>query len=148
MTTHYPDTVTLTVPTPIYTELNFSQAGAVQNTWYPALEGSNIEVLCFAAGVTVADETIEIQVTIDGTVISTAAGQDCLFASNLHTSLPAVLTCTTGAAVFTQGAPAATITSLDSGLPWLKGAAVKIEVRKTTAAGASAVTGIGVYHEY
>lgn len=142
MTTHYPLT------TPKYKELNFSQAGAVQNTWYTALEGRDIDVDAFAVGVTVADETLEIQVTIDGTTISCAAGVDCTFAADPYSNLPAIVVCTTGQAVITMGAKNAAVTSLDSGLPWLKGKNVKIEVRKTTAAGASAVTGKGIYHQY
>ena len=147
MTTHYPTTIWADDADTTYIELNFSQAGAAQNTWYTALEGANIAVNSFAVGCTVADETLEVQVTIDGVVISSAGAVACTFGVNPYSNLPAIVVCTTGAAVFTQGAAAAAVTSLDSGLPWLKGKAVKIEVRKTTAGGASAVTGKGVYHQ-
>ena len=104
-----------------YKELNFSQAGAAQNTWYTALEGANIAVNSFAVGCTVADETLEVQITIDSVVISSAAAVACTFAANPYSNLPAIVVGTTGAAVFTQGVAAAAVTSLDSGLPWLKG---------------------------
>jgi len=146
MTTHYPQLITTIIPT--YTEINYSQAGAAQNTWYTALEVSNVSVGAFAVGCTVADETLEARVTVDSVLISSAAGVACTFAANPYSNLPAIVVCTTGQAVFTQGAANAAVTSLDSELPWIKGKTVKIEVRKTTAGGASAVTGKGYYHQF
>lgn len=141
MAKHYP-----TVPK--YKEINFSQAGAVQNTWYTALEGSNIEVLAFAVGCTVANETCEVRFTVDGTSIASAAGVALTAAGNCYSNMPATAVYTTGTAVITQGAANAAVTSLDSGIPWLRGVNVKVEVRKSTAGGASAVVGKGAYHQY
>ena len=137
--------MTRSYPNDQYVELNFSQAGAVQNIWYTALEGANIEVVHFSVGVTVADETLEMKVTLDGTEILTAAGVACTFAADPYSALPVTVVCTTGQAVFTQGAKNAAVTTTDTGLKWCRGANVKIEVRKTTAGGASAVTGKGIY---
>lgn len=133
---------------PKYKEINFSQAGAVQNTWYTALEATNVAVLAFAVGCTVANETCEVRCTIDGTSLAAAAGVALTAAGNCYSNLPATIVYTTGTGVFTQGAANAAVTSLDSGIPWLKGAKVKIEVRKSTAGGASAVVGKGAYHKY
>jgi hypothetical protein len=142
MAKHYPATV------PAYKNLSFSQAGAVQNTWYTALEGTNIEVLAFAVGCTVANETCEVRATVDGVSLASAAGVALTAAGNCYSNLPATVVYTTGAGVFTQGAANAAVTSLDSGIPWLKGASVKVEVRKSTAGGASAVVAKGAYHQY
>ena len=132
-------------PTTKKVELSFSQAAAVNGTWYTAFEGTDVEFNCFAVGVTVANETLEIQVTIDGVTLASAAGVACTFAANPYSNLPNTIVHTTGTGVFTQGAAAAAVTSTDTGLRWLRGHDVKVEVRKSTAAGASAVTGKGAY---
>jgi hypothetical protein len=140
-TKHYP-------ARPKYKEINFSQAGAVQNTWYTAVDGVNIELLGFGVGCTVADETLEIRATVDGVSIASAAAVACTFAANPYSTMPATCVYTTGTAVFTQSAAAASVPSLSNAMAWLKGVNVKIEVRKTTAGGASAVTGKGAYLQW
>ena len=129
--------------------LSFNQAGAVQNTWYTAFQGSNVEFSALGAAVTVANETVDVKITIDGTVISSAGGVALLFATNKFTSVLANnVDLTTGVPLMTLGAPAATLTSPTvNGCSWIKGKSVKIEVRKTTAGGASALQVLGIYHQ-
>ena len=138
---------------PRYKELDFTQAGAVQNTWYTAFEGNNVEFVGVAGGITVADETVELRLTLDGVLISSSAGVACAFAGNFVTLLPSSLRCTSGQAVFIQNAAVGNVDigSFAATTPrtdWLKGHRVKIEIRKTTNAGASALRCIGVYHQW
>ncbi len=135
---------------PKFTALSFTQAGAVQNTWYTAFNGTNVAFSALGIGITVADETVEAQITIDGVVIPVTAGVALLFASNKFTNcLSTPLVLTTGVPVLTLGAPAATL-SAPAITPetWLKGGTVKIEVRKTTAGGASALQVFGLYGKW
>lgn len=126
-----------------------SPAAAVQNAWYTVFEGYNVKVLEIACGITVADETVEIRVTIDGlgTVIP-AAGVACTFAANPVTPLNALRT-NAGNIRLTQGAAQANCDlTYSSALAWVQGRHVKIEARKTTNAGASFLRAIGFYHQY
>jgi len=133
---------------PAFLPLSFTQAGAVQNTWYTAFSGTNVSFNALGIGITVANETVEAQVTVDGTIIAVAAGAALLFGSNKFTSVLAnALVLTTGVPVITLGTPAATLVAPQVPDSWLKGRAVKIEVRKTTAGGASALEVFGVYHQ-
>ena len=134
---------------PVYKELNETQPGAVQNTWYNMFEKSNVEFAGLAMGVTVADETLEFRITIDGVVIDISAGIDLLFATNsksdIATGTPRY---TSGQLVIISGAPAGNVDIQSTkGNRWLKGRSVKIELRKTTAGGASALRLLGVYHK-
>lgn len=131
---------------PAYTELLATQAAAVQNTWYAMFTGNNIAFDGVAIGITVADETVEVRVTIDGVLIDCAAGVNLLFATNFLTQI-GVLRFTTGAGVITLGAPAAEADTNPADIFWLRGRSVLIEARKTTAAGASAITIRGIYHK-
>ncbi len=142
-TEHYP------LITPKYTELNYSKAGAVQNTWYTGFEGKNVEFKGVCVGITVADETVEFKVTIDGEVILGTASQDLLFAGNRITQISTLTLTTAGSPTATTGAPAATATwTDDNDTAWLKGKNVKIEARKTTAGGASALSVFGFYYQH
>lgn len=135
---------------PKFTPLSFTQAAAVQNTWYTAYQGVDTVFFACGIGITVADETVEAQITIDGTVIPVTAGVALLFATNKFTNcLTTPLVLTTGVPVLTLGAAAATL-SAPAITPetWLKGKSVKIEVRKTTAGGASSLQVFGLYGKW
>ena len=140
-----------TIPkVPKQTALSFTQAGAVQNTWYTAFSGTNVVFSALGIGITVADETVEARITIDGIVIPVTAGLALLFASNKFTNcLSTPLVLTTGVPVLTLGAAAATLSApFVTPETWLKGKSVKIEVRKTTAGGASAIQVFGLYGKW
>lgn len=132
---------------PAFKVLDFTQAGAVQNTWYIGFQGTNAEFSALGCGITVANETVEMRFTIDGVVIAVAAGTALTFAANPYSQITA-LTLTTGTPVVPMGAAGAVITcDYTVRTIWLKGKNVKIELRKTTAGGASALRLIGVYHQ-
>ncbi|MCJ7559272.1 hypothetical protein MUO79_01475 [Candidatus Bathyarchaeota archaeon] len=127
--------------------LTFNIANAVQNTWYRAFTGINCSFHGLGMGVTVANETVELRITIDGTIL-TPAGVALLFAGNRFSSAFAnAIVITTGVPVLTMGAAAAALACpAVTGLTWLRGRAITIDVRKTTAGGASALQVYGVYY--
>lgn len=133
---------------PTYKELAFTQAGAVQNTWYTAFSGSNVEFAALGIGITVADETVEVRITLDGVAVDVAAGVALAFAGNKFTScLATPLAITSGAAILTLGAAAATLVAPSvNPHTWIKGRTIMIQARKTTAGGASALQVFGVYY--
>lgn len=133
---------------PAFKSLSFTQAGAVQNTWYTAFSGANVSFNALGIGITVANETVEARITVDGVVIPFTAGIALLFATNKFTNVLATgLVLTTGVPTITSGAAAATLVAAQVPDTWLKGRIVLIEVRKTTAGGASAIQVFGVYHQ-
>lgn len=133
---------------PKFTPLNASQAAPVQNTWYTALNTINAELVSVAIGVLVTGETMEIRITIDGTVILTSAG----IAINANEfSVMQTIRFTNPAAIKIIGAVSGANTDLSIGSnyqPMLRGAQVKIEYRKTTAAGAGDIKCIGIYAKW
>ena len=130
---------------PTFKELNFSKAGAVQNIWYEAFSGKNVKFDGLAIKVTVADETVETRITLDGVVL-TSGGMDLLFASNAHSQVN-VIRLTNGTFSIQMVAPAVNVDMSGTCLPWCKGKDVKVEIRKTTAGGASAILCYGIYHQ-
>lgn len=144
---HKPSAGTLTF---VHTDL-----GAVtQNTWYTALNVTDAEIIGFGAEITVADETVEIRTTIDGTVINTTAGVAVAFAGNKFTAIPAYLRMTPGVPSLIQQAANANFDIGQGGVAgnnannWCRGKSVLIEMRKTTAGGASHIFAIGAYWQY
>jgi hypothetical protein len=69
-------------PCPVFKALAFTQAGAVQNTWYTAFEGSNVEFSALGMGITVADETVNCRITIDGILVESVGAVALAFAGN------------------------------------------------------------------
>ena len=131
---------------PTFKVLAFTKTAAVQNTWYTAFEGSNVEFGGLGIGITVADETVEIRVTIDGVTILSTAGIALAFAGNKFTTALATMRITSGAPALAMGAANANLDlPTTTGKSFIKGRSVKIEARKTTAAGASALQVFGVY---
>ena len=134
---------------PLFKVLAFTQAGAAQNTWYTAFQGKKVEFDGLGVGITVADETVDIRITIDGTLYTSTGTVNLLFGSNKFA------TCITNGMVITSGTPlisfspaAATLSCLTYQSACFRGASIKIEVRKTTNAGASALQVFGVYHQW
>lgn len=108
----------------------------VQNTWYPALNVANAEVSLFAFKITVADETVEARVTIDGVLWTNIGSVNLLFAGNAISQID-YLRISTGGRGIHLSAAASSVDSLATVFPILRGRSILIEVRKTTNAGAS-----------
>ncbi len=128
---------------------DFTQAGAVQNTWYTVIDKRNAEVSAIAVGITVANETVEIRLTIDGSAMTSAAGVALAFAGNAWSLVQSTVTLETGTPVLSYAAAAATATVTDNAdggpILWAKGQSVKVEIRKTSAGGASALRCVVMY---
>jgi len=141
------DTVNLikTVLDNIYAAMQFmqhqadatlSQAAAAQNTWYTILDTVvNARIYSIAVMMGTADETLEVRVTIDGQPLATV-GVNCTAAAwYIVRRSPSLATL---ALLAVTGAE-----SENSFL--LEGKSVKIEARKTTAAGANTLSGRAKY---
>jgi len=131
-------------PFPRFMELNFTQAGAVQNTWYPALNVRNAEIDGLAIGVTVANEDLELRITVDGEIMIGTVSVNLAQWSNMQS-------------IMIHAAPNMTLemaaSAASAGLSYnfragfaLKGQSILIEIRKTSAGGASALRVVGIYH--
>lgn len=137
-------------PPGTFKTLDWTQAGAVQNTWYSAGTFTNVHFYLLGVGITVADETVEMRITVDGTVYQMVTAVNLAFAGNAVSEVGAIGSVGTTAGYFRMGAAdtsmygAATLTCVH----WLKGKSITIEVRKTTAGGASALRVIGYYGDW
>ena len=130
--------------------LDFTQPLAVQNTWYPAFNEENVQFVLLGMGITVADETVSIRITIDGELYDNASATNLLFATNMCFSVIGLRTAGLTARFLMTGTPTTSV--------WVSGSAeassaiagrsVKIEVRKTTAGGASALRVMGYYRQW
>jgi len=131
-------------------DIDYTKAGAVQNDWYTAFEGSNVEIILLAAGITVANETVDVRITIDGKVFTSSGAEDLLFATNLLTMVTDIRTVSLTINKFDLAAPStsAIASAAAVGNRWIKGKSVKVEVRKTTAGGASALRVVGQYFQW
>ena len=120
------------------TDAKLSQAAA-QNTWYTVLDTArNVRVIGILANMATTGEDISIRITIDGVVI--------------EGSVSAVAGTTYFADAVQSFGGGGTILAL-SGSPILKaflleGRSVKIEIRKTTAAGAGTLHCFVTYAQY
>jgi hypothetical protein len=113
-----------------------AQAAAVQNTWYTVLDTTlNCRVIGVCVAMSVAIETLQMRITIDGNILSgeqAAAVVGTIYHGILlQTNLAQNLTMTS------------TVPLTRSFL--LEGRSVKVEVRKTTAVGAGTLTASVVY---
>ena len=116
-----------------------NQAAPVQNTWYILLDTTaNCRVYAAAVNVEDADETLELRATVDGQIyVAEARVATHSTTYHAHKSLNAI------ARVAAIGLNSGLTTE---GLTFLvEGHSVKVELRKTTAAGAGNLTGIVVY---
>jgi len=108
-----------------------SQAAPVQNDWYVLLDTTrNCVVYGIEAGVATTDETLECRVTIDGQVLTGG-----LAPATAGTPYFILKTAESASLIWT-----ATIFAVNQRYLGLMGRSVKIEVRKTTAAGAGTIT--------
>lgn len=116
-------------PTPTWKEAKIDQAAPVQNTWYTVLDTTKDLVLYdMSERVNVADETLECRVTIDGTIYtsSTAAVAGTYYVAHFY------MRSAGGYLSFGAG---------ENNKAFLfQGRSIKVEVRKTTAAGAGNLT--------
>ena len=130
------------VPTQVYVEV--AQTTPAQNTWYTTLDGKNICLLGVAMLIATTGETLESKVTIDGTTYTAIAGVAVNAAE--HTQITFIRNGTT----LNHAASAANWdlnTEISRG-NYLFGKAIKVEFRKTTAAGTGTLTCKILYHQY
>ena len=118
-----------TIPPEHQPDATLTQAAPVQNTWYPILNTTkNCRIYRIFVSVADTNETLEVKITIDGNIISG--------------SVPA--TAGTSYYVYFSGyGNALIIDTVDPIAAYaflLEGRSIKVEVRKTTAAGAGTIT--------
>ena len=128
-----------------FKELDFSQAGAVQNTWYEVANLKNVEIYGLCIGVTVANETLELRITIDGVVYWGIVDVNLAEFSALDGIRISSIGISTQVLLLTVSAASVDLKYIKDPSFWCKGKTVLIEIRKTTAAGASALLVRGVY---
>lgn len=115
-----------------------SQAAPVQNTWYTVLDTVlNCRLIQFVYAVADTSETIQTRITIDGNVLLAGGAAT---AATVYTVCPSVST-TTGQELNIL----ATSATIQCRPFLLEGRSIKIEVRKTTAAGTGTLTAKAVY---
>jgi len=111
-------------------DATFSQAAPVQNDWYTILDTTrNCEVHGIEIEVDVTDETLECRITIDGETLTGGLG------ATAGTPYFILKTAESASLIWTT-----TIFAVAQRYLPLKGRSIKIEVRKTTAAGAGTIT--------
>jgi len=112
-----------------------SQAGAVQNTWYTVLDTTKkVRILSLMMTVSVANEDLELKMTIDGETLNGAQANAVAGTSYYCLKDAGSANILLSATGFNMGRYAA----LDAN-------SVKIEVRKTTANGAGTLSARAVY---
>ena len=104
-----------------------NQAGAVQNTWYPVLAATNryTRIMALTFVITVANETLEVEITVDGRAIV------CTMAAVFGTIYQPYWV---SAAADTLGGIAVASTGFT-----ITGHNISVRARKTTATGAGAL---------
>lgn len=126
------------IPPKHQADIAFSQAAPVQNTWYTALD-TTLNVNLISVGIQVADtnETLESRLTIDGVVYS-GTTQAAVAGTRYYLFL------LPGYSQWKMGT-----TNLTCGYYTpLMSRSIKIEYRKTTAAGAGTISGVVVYQKW
>ena len=102
---------------------------AVQNTWYTVLDAKNTRIINIAWNETIANETIEVRLTVDGNVL---AGS--------HAATAATWYYITWDAITAQTLQINSVVTIHVYKAFfLEGRSVKLEFRKTTNLGASAI---------
>lgn len=125
---------------PLYRDVRIVTAAPVQNTWYTVFEGTNVVVYDIHTLVMDVGETIALQLTIDGLTRScpgviSVAGTNYRLTRNLADSIIDIFTLIIRGDQKEHGV-----------LFWAR--ALKVEIRKTTAAGAGNLTGRIYYGQY
>lgn len=108
-----------------------------QNTWYEALRVTNGAISFFAYRITVADETVEARVTIDGTTLGATGTVNLVAGGNAVSSFDLCRVSNVGAHTIHSTAPASSVDSVATLRPILEGKTILVEIRKTTNTGAS-----------
>jgi len=115
------------------------QAAPVQNTWYTVLDTTTfVRILAILAYVDVANETIEVRLTIDGQTLtgSQAALAGTSYCYGLQYQSNSLNTITAGVNIPVMN------------YCFLEGKSVKVEVRKTTALGAGNLHCLVTYQKW
>lgn len=122
------------------TPATLNQAAPVQNTWYTILDTTlYCRVWRIAVNVEDTNETLEVRITIDGEVIP-SDGYNATHSTDYHIVLMPDAINRTDEIEFTSE------TRMEYAQGFLiEGHSVKVEVRKTTAAGVGNLTGIVMY---
>jgi len=118
-----------------------NQPAPVQNTWYTILNTTpNCLIWEVDVRIDTTGETLEWRITIDG-VVSTAIGNACL-ANTDYWGVPVLY----NVGLYTEISAVSTWRSDRAFI--VEGRSIKIEVRKTTAAGAGNLRGAVAYSRY
>jgi len=118
-----------------------SQAAPVQNTWYTILAATpNVRVYGISVKVVTTGETLEVKMTIDGQTLTASfaclADTDYIYYLDLWaTATSPILMSAARGILYPNGG-------------WIEGRSVKVEVRKTTNAGAGTLIGKVVHGKY
>ena len=119
------------------TPATLDQAAPVQNTWYTILPTtSNVLIHHIATNIEDTNETVEIQITIDGETITGSVAQT--HSDNYYWFWAADAISQTDVMESSNDIRYATNQVI-------QGKSIKIEARKTTAAGVGNLTGIVIY---
>ena len=120
------------------TPATLDQAAPVQNTWYTILDTTNNAIINgISVNVEDTDETIEVQLTIDGETLSGSVAATHSTSYYVRHSLNGILRID-GLALGT--------TDYAQYRPYMiEGKSIKVETRKTTANGAGNLTGVVAY---
>ena len=106
-------------------DLYLDQAGAVQNTWYTvlALTTGGVAIRSISPAITVANETVELEIFKDGNILTASAGlvvgNRYMVANRVYSAQPV---CVAGA-------------DIQTGYLW-QGHSLQVWIRKTTNLGA------------
>lgn len=115
------------------TNLNLQQAAPVQNQWYVVLEDKNVRLYHLTCQVADVGETLEAKLTVDG--VEYSGSQAAVAGTGYYLTLSS----TPNTLVFITTAYA-----LDFYI-FIEARSVKLEIRKTTAAGAGTIQVRGVW---
>lgn len=121
---------------------NLTQAAAVQNTWYTILDTTyHIDVYQLAIRMATAGETLEVRITLNGVAI-TSVGFAAVADTSYWMSFKADPTSSTISLINGSAGQTYLMQGFYAPQPCRS---VKIEIRKTTAAGANTLYGTVVY---
>jgi len=116
----------------LQTDALLNQAAAVQNTWYTVLDTTkNVKIMFVLFRCTAVNETVQLRFTIDG--LTRTLEQACVANTYYYARWGA--DATTGANWYAS----LTVTADMNLMNPIEGRSIKIEMRKTTATGASAL---------
>ena len=109
-------------------DATLDQADPVQNTWYTIIDEKNCQIIGISVTVLVADETLEVQFIVDGVTIP-GAGSPVTAGTTMYVYL--LVSTPTQAKILLSSTSA--YGSYNAFI--IEGRSVKVQIRKTTAAG-------------